>query len=844
MGTQATEPSGTIMSRSWSIGGTMQTPVFWRRDDRSESSEFGFDDSDSNSESEETKDDFDDSIHLAGPFQLLLVSRRLADAAIQSLWRNLVFHGHDVYQMQSLLSTLAMDDGVSGDHSSADSSHHPSGLEELKEVSEEDEDKDQNGKRKNHPGGEQDTLMDRNVVEMKTGPTAARCIVRSSNLGTNEHRLPRRVSGGYKPISQTIAAAPREPASHSNASLLSSRQPTTAGAHQRPISLGTHGKQGANSQRSSSRDDRHHSSQLSSSKSRQNETRWPYRRHVRRVVLNFAHPQASPQMLVKTLECLSQRCYGQILALDLHANEKMRDGGLEKLEEMERLFGYGFSKLRYLRLQGGFVDNQLLGSLIKGLTLPGPASLDHPSIGHARHYASPSPGSLPPYTASPCRLSQVFLGPGSVTDSAVDKLIAAAGHSLEVFVVTSCVDVGGGALASLLTKCRKLRVLSVHRSLARDRDLLEGLGIEVEALAVNHLHAEMTNVSSGVGLSTVGHVSSSRPASPSTPRPEIVAPLERLELGIVKLSRVGVTEILKGTCETLRYLVLETQHFSEELLTDVITPFCTRLEGLYFDDPEHLQRQQHQMQGLGFSVGRRGSHLPSRQFEFGRSRRTFYADPNRHYQPASQQHQQHFQHHLANPFMSGEPLKRKSSIQHNPKISAWLGETTTEEWIIYGDCALWTSAASPGISFNNGGAATGAQAPLNHHPRRQPLPLHHAYHSPEFLTSIEQASSSSSSRAAAYGMYQPNSFMGDYDDVLERYRVSRTTIENAMLSLQSLEAFTVVQLDFKLESQGVNERKALEWEDEMWRQSVGFRLLQVFYACLLLSPIFYGSLRW
>ncbi|KAF9949543.1 hypothetical protein BGZ72_008700, partial [Mortierella alpina] len=235
-------------------------------------------------------------------------------------------------------------------------------------------------------------------------------------------------------------------------------------------------------------------------------------------------------MLVRVLECIQLQCGShQVQALDLHANEKMRASelGLDTAAELDRLFGgQHFADLQYLRLQGGFVDNQLLGALIKGLTVP-------PVVGSRRS----------------CRLSQVFLGPGSVTDSAIEKLIAVAGHSLEVFTVTSCVDVGGGALASLLTKCPKLRVLGVHKSLASDKELLAGLRID-------GIDSRMS----------IADTSSGQDSVPKT----IIAPLERLELGTVKLTTVGITEIVKGTCQSLRFLSLGSRHFKEDFLKGVI----------------------------------------------------------------------------------------------------------------------------------------------------------------------------------------------------------------------------------------------------------------------------------
>ncbi|KAG0305436.1 hypothetical protein BGZ98_004137 [Dissophora globulifera] len=277
-------------------------------------------------------------------------------------------------------------------------------------------------------------------------------------------------------------------------------------------------------------------------------------------------------MLVKALEAIRSRCADQIHALDLNASEKMQSAGLESPVELDRLFGTGFSQLRYLRLQGGLLDNQLLSALIKGIT------------------------SRP--LAPPCRLSQVFLGPGSVTDSAIDKLIAVAGHCLEVFSVTSCVDFSGTAIANLLTKCPKLRVLSVRRALARDRELLEGLGIDEGSDEITPL------------LSTT----SGLPGSGSLlrlPRKEIMAPLERLELGTVKLTTIGVTEIIRGTCQSLRFLVLETQHFEEGFMQDVVAKLCGKLEGLHFDDTEHAPHHQQPTPAQGTSSYRRPTDIVS-----------------------------------------------------------------------------------------------------------------------------------------------------------------------------------------------------------------------------------------
>ncbi|KAF9433503.1 hypothetical protein BGZ76_009340 [Entomortierella beljakovae] len=365
----------------------------------------------------------------------------------------------------------------------------------------------------------------------------------------------------------------------------------------------------------------------------ENKALWSYRQLVNRVVLNFSHPQSSPELLVKTLECIGTRCHDQIQAFDLHANEKMQAAGLEIPSELRRLFKLGFSKLRYLRLQGGLIDNQVFGALVSGLTEPPMAT---------------------------CRLSHVFLGPGSITDSSIDKLINAAGHCLEVFAVTSCVDVSGGALASLLTSCPKLRVLSVHRSIAKDKELLERLGIETES----NLPVSPALVAP---LSSVTHKS---------PQKEIIAPLERLELGMVKFTDVGVAAIIKGTSATLRFLVLEMQHFKDDLLKHTIAPLCKKLEGLYFVEPDHLPQQQRQ-QAL-HDHGLEEQRVRRRFFEIRRNRRSLESQQQQHRHLRNYGHQT-FDH-------------RNPRLGQVPRQSPWLGETTTDEWVLYGDCALWAAS--------------------------------------------------------------------------------------------------------------------------------------------------------
>ncbi|KAG0215038.1 hypothetical protein BGX31_000936, partial [Mortierella sp. GBA43] len=390
--------------------------------------------------------------------------------------------------------------------------------------------------------------------------------------------------------------------------------------------------------------------------------RWSYRSFVKRVVLNFAHTQASPQLLVKALECIRSNCRDQIQALDLHANEKMQAAGLEQPSELERLFGSGFSKLRYLRLQGGLIDNQLLGALIKGLTVPLPPAM---------------PSALDP-PRTPCQLSQVFLGPGSITDSAIDKLIIAAGHSIEVFAVTSCVDLGGGALANLLTRCPKLKVLSIHRSLARDRELFEELGVD------------MDDTSSQTGLN----------------RKEIIAPLERLELGMVKLTTEGVTEIIQGTRHTLKYLVLETQHFKNDFLRDTIAPLCRNLEGLYFNEPDlpshqqHQHQQQHHLAAQNQGTGPGVAHQRPRRSFFGLRRNRRHDNHHPHHTPATHESGSHVS-------PSGDAME--SDTPSMPRQSPWLGEISTCEWVKYGNCAMWTAnSVGSTMSYENNGSGAGA----------------------------------------------------------------------------------------------------------------------------------------
>ncbi|GJJ74657.1 hypothetical protein EMPS_07015 [Entomortierella parvispora] len=912
------------------------------------------DQEDDGNTSEENRDDFDDSIHLAAPFQFLLVSRQFADAAAQSLWRNLVFHGHDAYQMQSLLTTLYKDDGLSDSNpavSLGKSRPRPPsavGFNSLQELTEEDDDEKGFRPLTSH-SMETRTKTERTVVDVldtlrsHSGMSAAAAVdsiyssgsmppfsIQRNNLSGDNPRQTTLVPDDQGLISNNSSTSNRgrwidslngslkrfsrfQGGLDSNTERLSSSFSSSSYDNDPSSHTGsTDGvRKGSPFSKTTIRSTSRSQLQSLSPWPRPHQAKWPYRRHVRRVVLNFAHPQASPQSLVKVLECLRARCPDQIHALDLHANEKMQDAGLENPEELNRLFGTGFSKLRYVRLQGGFVDNRLLCALINGLRASSEAKA-------SRSRAESSPSSpfsryldASPLTQIPTsRLSQVFLGPGSVTNSAIEKLIAATGHSLEVFTVTSCVDVGGMALANLLTKCPRLRVLAVHRSLAQDRELLEGLGIELEGVSTvsqnNNLSTSAYLPPSSTQIQEGAQDTNATPKK-KMDRKAIVAPLERLELGTVKLTKVGVSEILKGTCKTLRFLVLETQHFSEDFLTEVITPFCTQLEGLYFDDPEQLQRQQQQLQGLGFSAGRRRHRLqgdrgissrtfapqePDWGFQFGRSGRTFYSDPSRPTssprspQPSMQQRQRSTTVPL---FASlSESAERASNIfsERRPSslnVSAWLGETTTEEWIEYGDCALWTCAAGPGVSFENGGPFSSSSSsssstngntpggfrtatPSQQRRSQQPLPLHHVYHNPGMIMSSRYSQWGGNGTglpggAVALGggggtaadpgqmaqMYQNPyhslSYIGEYDEILARFRVSRLAIDSTLEGLARMRAFTVMQMDFILESQGLSEWKTMIRQDEAWVQSMGFKALQLFFLWLFLSTIYLGTLQ-
>ncbi|KAF8970500.1 hypothetical protein BGZ46_010497, partial [Entomortierella lignicola] len=657
------------------------------------------------------------------PFQLLLVNKRLASIVVQLLWGATVFHGHDVGQMESLISTL-----YKNDHQDLSESN----LRDIERLQDFDKRKYSSYAK---PGLKGVSLASSSfIMQQSTQTTQLRhhaqpCISRSEGDCQGEIENLLSTKGG--------SASLRDVGSSYNCSHPCHYATVTESQCECFV-----------------KDITGDPTPIS------NEALWPYHQLVKRVVLNFAHPQASPQLLVRALDCIKSRCQNQIQAFDLRANEKMQAAGLESVSELERLFGSGFSKLRYLRLQGGLVDNQLLGALIKGLSAP---------------------------TITSCCLSQVFLGPGSVTDSAIDKLIKTAGHSIEVFAVTSCVDISGGALAGLLTKCPKLRVLSVQRSLAKDKELFEGLCIEFKE--------RLPSLSTSTAFLS--------PSAQSLSQNPIIAPLERLELGTVKLTEVGVAEIIKGTCLTLRFLALEMQHFKEDFLKSTIAPLCKRLEGLYFVESDHVTQQQRQQQGMQ-GQGNEEQRSRRRLFDFGRSRRTL---------GAQHQHQQ-LRHHDYS-ISDSRVLEQHSlsRISPRPKQSPWLGETSTEEWVQYGDCALWAastigSAILPrsGRSRNSMDNTNAGNALTNQSLRARSFSAYFRAIGQRLVSMLSTSNSTIGQDTDALIDTEnhalstdplPSEIVGnDYENMLKRFGVSPRTIESVLLTLQpSLKVFNAMQTD-------------------------------------------------
>ncbi|KAG0086807.1 hypothetical protein BGZ92_007859 [Podila epicladia] len=769
-------------------------------------------------------EDYTDSINLSGPFQLLLVSRRFSDAAIQSLWKGLVFHGHDPFQIQTLLATLNKEDGVFEDMFEP-SKHQFSVLQRLKEEVSEDENEisDKVDSQMSMQGCLQEEYRITNLA-----PTAGFWL-ESLNRSMKRFQgcLLRRKDGvEADPVAEVDRGVnPTLPPEQQNNADQNWTQAETKPGHRRNC----YRRHSASGLESSFGVPFYHSS-APTSLPEGNQPRWSYRRFVKRVVLNFAHPQASPHLLVQVLETLGSRCKNQIQELDLHANEKMRaqGSGLETSTDLERLFGSGFKNLKCLRLQGGFLDNQLLSAIIKGLTSPISATSSPMSSMYAQgrplitaRYPPSARLKSSSFTAQtpPCRLSQVFLGPGSITDSAIEKLIAAAGQTLEVFTVTSCVDVGGGALASLLTKCPSLRVLGVYRSLARDTELLEGLGLTLTSegqVAVDDQGDSSTDVHATTQAVNTGsaqeQVNTQEPSLKA--RSKIIAPLERLELGTVKLTTVSIAEVLKGTCPTLRFLVLETRHFKEEFLRDVIVPLCQKLEGLYFDDLEYLQRVQQRAvpraptvntnTGDAINVSeeihmiatlqqqqqqqqqQRGPVVANRFFQFGRSRRNIYTESIQR---------------ISRPWSQGNT----NNNIHAANMSPWLGETSTREWITLGDCALWASApASVAVcsdsnvnGINNRGVATSLNRNMAASTGNF---LHHRHgfyqaHTTQSYTHGSAEGDGSETEGRGEGrFYSMASFDGDYRTVLEGFNMDLSAIDLVTQSLRRLQKFEVMQL--------------------------------------------------
>ncbi|KAF9097127.1 hypothetical protein BGX29_008202, partial [Mortierella sp. GBA35] len=711
---------------------------------------------------EKLEDEYTDAIELSAPFQLLLVSRRFADIAVRSLWRGIVFHGHDAFQVQSLLSTLCNDNSTHSDSETVVSRPDLHGLDLVKDdltpspspalpsVLDEIETA--------HPRYSMVDSIQQSVNRFEKSRLRSH---RPAVPSGDQRQVPARSPLSTQDRSGTLR---RHTTSEVESVPYDSTAPPPSQPHlQQPIQM----------------------------------PRWSYRQLPRNIVLNFAHPQASPQTLVRVLECIGTHCRDQARALDLRANEKMQAAGLESPAELERLFGSGFSRLQYLRLQGGFVDNQLLGALTKSLMpLPTSPSYSEPEDQERDRQQTVFPP--PVFVAPPCRLSQVFLGPGSVTDSAIARLIVAARHCLEVFTVTSCVDVGGGALASLLTECPRLKVLAVHKSLARDMELLQGLGFDADSL---------TSASSPLGAIL--------PDIPSPSRKQIVAPLERLELGSVQLTTTGIAEIIRGVSRTLRFLVLEPRHFKETLLRDVVVPLCRKLEGLQFDDPNHYYqytlRQQHkqwQQQRQQYQPQQSQPQQPqstpvSRQpkrrfFKLRRSRRSETPEPQPGVISYSNSHQE-----------NDTSVHDIGSSYSGP--SPWLGETSTAEWVTFGSCALWAAGAvGSTVGFEANVMSSGNGSGLG---RAQSMSGTRGRGTSSFFRGISTRlisilAPNNNSNNTNTSQEELNGLAGtaaaivsvdhecDVDKILERLGVGREAVEILRQSLtRTLKSFVVMQTD-------------------------------------------------
>ncbi|KAF9338640.1 hypothetical protein BGZ91_008309, partial [Linnemannia elongata] len=154
------------------------------------------------------------------------------------------------------------------------------------------------------------------------------------------------------------------------------------------------------------------------------------------------------------------------------------------------------------------------------------------------------------------------------------------------------------------------------------------------------------------------------------------------------------------------------------LLRDVIVPLCRKLEGLHFDDPDHyyqhqlqqyrIQKQQQQQQHLDQQQPPDQIQSPSvnsipvtmeaencrpkkRSFKLRRFRR-----------PTAPE---------LSPLDTSIVHKDDAVVAHDeggsgcPRPSPWLGETSTAEWVDYGNCALWAASAvgsTAGFEANGG----------------------------------------------------------------------------------------------------------------------------------------------
>ncbi|GJJ75174.1 hypothetical protein EMPS_07532 [Entomortierella parvispora] len=660
-------------------------------------------------------------VELAMPFQLLLVCKRFGNAVVQSLWDRVVFHGHDPVQVRALLSTLKVLEVVCSPPTFDGRS--------LNRSIALDEDWITNcsmGKNSNQDGETRSTPFwispkGSSLAELnqKSDPCpwsiSSRKVHHDGNLPFGSTRTTATTMTVTGPLS-ALGPVQKSVSPASLADLATGDEGVTVGMEQsRPA-------------------------------------RWAYSQLVRRVVLDFAHAQSSRALLIETLECLragrenpSAQSYR---SLDFHASEKMRSSGAQDSQsarrpvstswgatlpestpvlDLDRNFGWGsgFSDLTCLRLRGGFVDNQLLNAITKGMQTRQQLLGDRYS----------------------CRLSQVFLGPGSFTDSAVEKLIDIARSSLEVVMVTSCVDVSGGSLARFLTQCPKLRVLGFYRSLARDEDLFQGLGICSEE------KAEMAMASlPQSGPSVTSSTTTSSPLSATTlrlhqeTRKAIVAPLERLELStMIKLSSKAIAAIVQGVSQSLKHLAVDSRHFNEEFLEEIFmapststtTERLQSLESLSFKDGSFHQKQQQQYRSSHSVVAAHSSSSTER------------------------------------------PQRQKSP---------WLGDTSTEEWIRQGGTQTDYYFQCTGFSMEPSRVLS-----LTSNVRVQDRVLNCLLRGRSMLDRV------CGRRQPLTSVPIPSRAEESYEGMLERFAVHPGTICRVVLGLSKLKSFTVLERNVVVE---------------------------------------------